>query len=220
MTKHCRFLFLVSCFAFLFACSDDEDVSEAVEEPAPIVQATAPTQPKIPSPRPVVAASTALPTVGATLNSQLPADTIVYLRVPNVWGILGTPKGSMYDGALGATAYVNSVAGIREGFGQNVLPELPVDIQLLVELLMVHARSPIELAVLPAATAEIPFPELLLTVALDFADAASVNEFLVAASLQPPELEVATPIDANGAGVLLLAGLPVSVHYSASDSRF
>ena len=72
MPKLCRFLFLGSCFAFLFACSDDEDVSEAVEEPAPIVQAAAPTQPKMPSPRPVVAASTALPTVGATLNSQLP----------------------------------------------------------------------------------------------------------------------------------------------------
>jgi hypothetical protein len=126
----------------------------------------------------------------------------------------------MYDGALGSAAYIDSVTGIREGFGQNVLPDLPVNIQILVELLMVHARSPIELAALPAATAEILFPDLLVTVALGFADAASVNEFLVATSLQIPELEVATPIYANGAGVLLLAGLPVSVHYSASDSRF
>lgn len=142
------------------------------------------------------------------------------LKYSQFLGILGTPKGSIYDRALGSAAYVDSVVGIREGFAENVLPELPVDIQVLVKLLMVHAVSPIELAVIPPATPELPFPELLMTVAFDFADVDAVNEFLNLASLQIAELEIATPLDANGNGILLLAGLPVSVHYGASDTRF
>ena len=56
------------------------------------------------------------------------------------------------------------------------------------------------MAVIPPATPELPLPELLLTVAFNFADVDAVNEFLNLASLQIAELEIATPLDANGNG--------------------
>ena len=47
----------------------------------------------------------------------------------------------------------------------------------LIELLMLHTRSPIELAILPPASPEVPFPDLLVTAVLNFTDAPALTRF-------------------------------------------
>ena len=125
----------------------------------------------------------------------------------------------MYDRALGSAPYVEAVEKIRAGFGENVLPELPADTQFLLQLLMLHARSPLEAAVIPPAMAEAPFPDLLFTVALDFAETTALNAFLHQSAQSFPLLQVMQPVDEQGNGVLAISNLPVSIRYSSRDSR-
>ena len=144
----------------LVACSEEPPVEEAVPEVAVTSAPPPPPEPETPPLREVVAGVSS--NVGPWLNSHLPVETLAYLRIPSVWGIFATPKESMYHTALGSAPYTETLESIREGFGENVLPEVPADAQFLIELLLLHARSPIEVAVVPSTLPQAPFPDLLV----------------------------------------------------------
>ena len=219
MTLLPRSAVLVVLSVLLAACSEEPPVDKTVPETVAESTPTVPPEPKAPPMREVTKASTPPPSLEPWLRAHLPPDALAYVRIPSFWGMLGTPKGSMYDRALGSAPYVEAVENIREGFGENVLPELPADSQFLLQLLILHARSPLEAAVIPPAMAEAPFPDLLFTVALDFADTTALNAFLAQSAQSFPMLQVMQPVDEQGNGVLAISNLPVSIRYSSSDSR-
>ena len=67
-----------------------------------------------------------LPIRQPVLRDTLPDDTVVYLRIPHLFGILATPKGNALDAAMRSKTNVANVIEIRKGIVDNVLPLLPI----------------------------------------------------------------------------------------------
>ena len=117
MTLLPRSAVLVVLSVLLAACSEEPPVDKTVPETVAESTPTVPPEPKAPPMREVTKASTPPPSLEPWLRAHLPPDALAYVRIPSFWGMLGTPKGSMYDRALGSAPYVEAVENIREGFG-------------------------------------------------------------------------------------------------------
>lgn len=154
----------------------------------------------------------------AFLRSVLPASTVAYLRIPSLWGLLGAPKGTLYDRAVGSAPYAEALLAIRGGALDTLIPELPAESRALAELLLAHLVSPLELAVMGAEGGA--GPQAVLAATLDLADAGAVNALFGRVATQVPQLQVQTPIGADGAGLLLAAGaIPIEVYFQTATRR-
>lgn len=173
----------------------------------------------LPEPRPVEASTKPLAAADAVLRKMVPADAYAYARIPSLWGALGAPKGSIYKDAVGSAPYVDAVNAIREGFGADVLPEVPEEARALVGLIGVHLRSPIEAVVLPPVAPGLPIPSLLLSAELSFADAPAFGQALQEIVKLDPRMHLVSPIDAQGSGVLMVGDAPMTLFFSGDDSR-
>jgi hypothetical protein len=154
----------------------------------------------------------------AFLRSVLPASTVAYLRVPSLWGLLGAPKGTLYDRAVGSAPYAEALLAIRAGALDTLIPDLPAESRALAELLLGHLVSPLELAVMGAHGGGAP--QAILAATLDLGDVRAVNALLGRVAAQIPQLQVQTPIGADGAGLLLAAGaIPIEIYFEAASRR-
>ncbi len=154
----------------------------------------------------------------AFLRSALPASTVAYLRIPSLWGLLGAPKGTLYDRAVGSAPYAEALLAIRGGALDTLIPDLPAESRALAELLLGHLVSPLELAVMGADGSA--GPQAILAATLDLADVGAVNALLGRVASQVPQLQVQTPIGTDGAGLLLAVGaIPIEVYFEAATRR-
>jgi len=155
------------------------------------------------------------------LRTVLPLSAFAYLRIPNVWGLLGAPTGNMFDSAVQSAPYMDAVLAIRSGMLENILPELPQEWRSLAGLLLGQLHSPLEIAVMaPAQDAARPqLPELLISASLDRKDPAAVNALLASLVAQVPGLALQGPLGSDGNGLLLAAGLPIKVFFDAAQRR-
>jgi len=195
---------------FLFACTDKPETDTTTSDA---------TTRSIPNMRPVQPATGPAVSAAPWLRTVLPESVVVYARIPSIWGLISVPGGTVFDRAMGSKAYIDSVKSIRSGFVQNLLPELGDEIEPLWHLLLAHARSPVELAVLAPADKQAPMPEIILSVQLDFDSVDKLNQFLQQAAKADPVLEIRTPVGADGRGNLLLAGLPAFVRFDQDSGR-
>ncbi len=224
MASSLRKVFMAALAVFAVGC-DQAPPPQAAVEPKPVaeelpppVAATQESVPKPPDLRPVVSAEQPL-TRPPVLREQLPAGTYAYLRIPSLWGQAGRADGGALDTALSSKPFVDAVRGIRAGLFTNLAPDLPAGWQAVARLLLQHADSPIELAVLPAAQSENPLPVLLLTLGVDFPDAAAVNAWLEELAARQPMIRLDTPLQDDAPGVVGIAGLPAPVLLDRTQSR-
>lgn len=156
----------------------------------------------------------------AFLRAALPASTVAYARVPSLWGLLGAPKGTLYDRAVGSAPYAEALLAIRGGALETLVPDLPEEARALVELLLGHMVSPLELAVLGGASGAGAGPQALVATTLDLADVGAVNALLGRVAARIQGLAVKTPLGADGGGQLLAGGaVPIEVYFEAATRR-
>ncbi|MGI9331770.1 MAG: hypothetical protein ACR2RL_01310, partial [Gammaproteobacteria bacterium] len=222
MFRVAYFLTLVSAAA-LTACSDEAEQKTPTPTPqavtAPAAPAPPPPEPERPTLRPVEAATGKLAAAEAYLRTVMPAEAYAYVRIPSVWGVLGAPKGTIYDKAISSAPYASAVNAIREGLGADVLPDVPREARALVGLVSVYLRSPVEAILLPPASPGPPIPSLLLSATLDFTDVAAFKAFVDELVQLDPSIQLASPIDAQGNGVIVAGNAPMTLRFSSADSR-
>ncbi len=186
--------------------------------PAATGQATQPSAAV--SMRAVQPATGAALSAAAALRGELPEAAYAYLRIPNLWGTIGVPTGGVLDKAIGSAPFQAAMQGIRGSLGKTVVAEVPdEEAQALMRLLLLHSNSPIELALLPAPQPGTPLPLLLLTTQVDFADANAFNQGLTEAANQLPQLEITTPVAADGSGAISWEGIPCQVQLDKAPVR-
>ena len=154
-----------------------------------------------------------LPVAAPWLRSQLPAGIVTYARVPNLLGLLATPKQSQLDKALRSDANVSNVVAIQKGLAQNVLG-LPAFSDVRLKFFADVVRSPIEIA-----ASGLPNPAVLIAATLSTRSAADFNQLLADVGRVGPPVRLAAPLDDQGIGELV--GLPVStfVKFDPSNGR-
>lgn len=210
-------VFAVGCDQAPQPQTPDPSPPPAVSAPAPEVAEPAAPEWK-PDFRPVESADETL-SGPPVLRERLPEDAYVYLRIPNLWGQVGLSTGGALDAALGSAPFVAAVKSIRAGVSETLVTDLPENWQMLARLLVQHAQSPIELAALPSARPENPLPVLLLTLGVDFPDAAAVNAFFNEIGLYFPMVHLDAPVQDGAPGSLSIAGLPAQVELDTEQSR-
>lgn len=168
--------------------------------------------------RPVRAAAGETAIAGPYLRSVLPDGAYAYVRVPNIWRLLGAPTGGVLDEAFGSQPHVEAVASIRAGVAENLIPELPADAQAAARLLLAHVRSPIEAVALPNPSAS-PAPPVLVSMQVDFPDHEALADFLGAVAATNPDLTLVTPPTADAAGVLAGDDRTAQIRLDKAQSR-
>jgi len=136
------------------------------------------------------------------LRTVLPPDALAYVRIANPWGLLGVPKGNMLSEALASEGVRAAMSTLQGAIVQQLLGPLQPQIGPLPGVLLDQVRSPLELAVLRPAGGDGTLPDLLLLVQLHSADRDVANALLQTLAQVEPELQLETPLDQHGVGVV------------------
>ena len=143
------------------------------------------------------------------LRDQLPDQSLVYMRVPNVLGLVSMPKGNVLDPALRSTANIETVEKIRQGLIDNVLGEIPALTEARIDLFNEYIRSPIELSGI-----FIPAPTSLIAMTLDIDSNEAFDAMLAEVGFA-----LTAPLDENNVGQIEGLGMPVFVRFEATTGR-
>ena len=145
------------------------------------------------------------------LRDRLPADTIVYARLPNPWRSAFGPAGKTNDRMFQSQAYVDAIARMRADLGKD-----PLSGEVAVPLtgLLYRLGSPVEVAVVAAGRIASPAANVYATLTLDYDDAVALGKVLGEAIGG-----AALTFDAEGYASLPEAGAPAFLHFDAESKR-
>ncbi|KOR33569.1 hypothetical protein TI05_00190 [Achromatium sp. WMS3] len=158
----------------------------------------------------------------AYLRTTLPESAFIYLRVPNLWGLLGAPSGNIFDKLLRTEAHIKAILGIRSGIIEHFLPHVPADLQDTTKFFLAEIRSPLELAILAPTSAQAygpSIPEVLLTVTFNQSEPAAINRALQALITQFPGVDLLVPLQKDGNGQLAAFGMPIQMYFDTTQRR-
>ena len=142
-----------------------------------------------------------LPIRDPWLRDRMPDDVLLYLRIPNLFGLLATPKGNVMDTALRSRTNVENVQKIRAGLIDNVLTLLPANASQLT-LFERHAGT------------FLPAPSALVAVTLDMDSNADFEDLVGELGFS-----LDAPLDAQGTGQLIGFGSPTFVRFQADSGQ-
>ncbi len=142
-----------------------------------------------------------LPIRQPVLRDSLPDGTVIYLRVPHLFGILTAPKGNALDAAMRSQTNVANVMKIRKGIVDNVLPLLPAFEDARLRSIEENLRSPIEIAIRMS-----PAPSALIAANIDPGESAGFDRLLSNLSDESYQISLVAPLNEDGVGEL--QGLP------------
>ena len=135
----------------------------------------------------------------AWLDERLPAHTVVYARIPSLWGLLSAPDGRPLDPVLASAEHIKIIASLRDAVRRDKLIE-DTGAAPVLGLLLGDQGGPMELALIDISDQPTPAGNLLLTTRLDVPDIAALNAHVAALAGNAPLLKA--PFDANGSAEL------------------
>ncbi|KAA3652272.1 MAG: hypothetical protein DWP95_00055, partial [Proteobacteria bacterium] len=80
------------------------------------------------------------------LRDHLPAETVVYISVPNLWNYLFDPKGDSLHQLQTNPIFQKQITAIKQAAEDNYLDLVPANSQLLLKALLNKQTGPIEIA--------------------------------------------------------------------------
>lgn len=149
---------------------------------------------------------------GAWLRERLPADTIVYLRLPSPWRSLLGPADKATDRMFQSQAYVDAIEKLRADLAKDGL--IGEAAQPLAGLLY-RLGSPIEMATIAAGRMASPAANFYVTAVLDYADANA----LAAVLRQVPGGNAELSFDDQGYAQIPMGNSALFLHYDAPKKR-
>lgn len=149
-----------------------------------------------------------LPIRDPWLRDRMPDDVLLYLRLPNLFGLLSTPKGNVLDNALRSRSNVENVQKIRAGLTDNLFPLMPAVASQLT-LFERHVSSPVEIA-----GTFLPAPSALVAVTLNVETNADFENLVSELGFS-----LAAPLDAQGTGQMIGSGAPTFVRFEADSGE-
>lgn len=153
-----------------------------------------------------------LPIREAWLRDHLPEESLIYVRMPHLFGILATAKGNALDKALRSEANVENVLALRKGIVENVLPLIPEISESPLRLTEERLHSPVELAVILE-----PVPTALIAANVELRSDETFDDFLAELGTAALPMSLAAPLDGRGVGQIAGAPAPAFVRFDAAS---
>ena len=170
--------------------------------------------------QPPVTAPTSTPLAAAPyLRTVLPPEALAYVRLAYPWGLLGVPKGNMLSEALASDGVQAAMRTLQRAIVHQFLGPLQPQVGPLPGILLAQVRAPLELAVLRPAGGGAGLPDLLLLVQLQSASRDEANAFLRMLAQAEPDLQLVTPLEQNGVGLLQVMGFPIHAFFDSASQR-
>jgi hypothetical protein len=153
---------------------------------------------------------------GPWLRDRLPADTIGYIRLPSLWGLLSAPNGKVADTMFASQAHVDAVAALRAGFATNpILTEvLGTDAADTAIRALNAVAGPIEIAIVSPGRVATPAAQVLITLPLATRDPQVAAAHLGALVRSEPPV-----FDAQGFATTSIRDTPVAAHFQPDNGR-
>ncbi|MDM8544852.1 pilin [Candidatus Venteria ishoeyi] len=145
----------------------------------------------------------------ASLRTQLPADSIAYLRIPAPLGLMSMPKGNALDKALASAAHQQQLKQLVESLDKQTL----LQSEPLLRLLLTQLRSPLEMVVLLPPAAPPTMANILARMQVKISSVEEANQLLQAIVDQEPALQLAEAFDKQGRALLKTDSLPILLRY-------
>ncbi|MBT7445960.1 MAG: hypothetical protein HN790_18540 [Methylococcales bacterium] len=151
----------------------------------------------------------------ASLNKKVSSETFAYIRIPNMWGLLSSPKGNAISNALASPAHQTQIAELKAAVEKNILTELEPYTGFALKLVLSRLTSPIEAMAITPKGSPSPIPNLAIRTQLDFK---TVGEFkaLLAAMSQEIPIQITAPITAEGFGTLQVEAVTIQLHFDSA----
>ena len=211
--KTSRLVALFISLSLLASCQKTNDNKKAT------IQANAKNTVQALTPRSVEPSSKSLIKT-SYLKDVLPESAYIYARIPNTWSIAGGASGNVFDKALSSKPYVDALSSIKAGFEKEVLPEFPEEFRPFAALVLSHTTSPIEvIAISPVLEKQSPFPNVLISTAVNFKDIKSFNQFLENIAEKAPEITIKKSIQADGTGEVTIQGIVIQAKLDLATQR-
>lgn len=217
LSRASLFFFLSLFFTYAQA---EQQQAEAAKETTPVEAKSLPESPvEVPNSRSVNLTTERKLVKPAFLNKRLPESVIAYVRVPNIWEMLGSPSGNVLDPAVGSEAFVAATSSIKKGFATNLIPEFPQELHLVMRLFSQYINSPLEAVALKSPDSATPMGNVLLTAAVDFETAEAVQTVLTDLVAKNSRLQISKLMDSDGFTEITVGDKQLQVLWDKALSR-
>jgi hypothetical protein len=194
-----------------------------VAEPLPLQPANSKSTPEaVLAPRLIAPSDTQPMSKPAYLYSVLPKNALAYIRLPNLWWLMGgVAVGNMFDQAVQSAPNAEALFAIRRGILDNLVLEIPQEWRELARFLLSNINAPVELAILSNSddTVPLPMPELLLVTGLNRDNVQTASALLQTLAAKTPGIKFVKPLQADGSGALLIHDKSIEIYFHAEEQR-
>ncbi len=157
----------------------------------------------------------------ASLRAKLPLDTMVYIRMPSLWGFLSTPKGTALDKALRDSAHAEVIKKLQAALFEKILNNDTYGAHKMATFLLYNMRAPLELAVLPSdKNSAGPIPYLVIYTKTNFKTVKEASDAFAALAATTPPFKIESPMNDSGRAIIKLGNrVPGFIDYSVKTGE-
>ncbi len=145
----------------------------------------------------------------AWMREKLPANTLAYFRIPNIWHMFFEAKAGVLHQVQKQEEHINLINNIKSGVLDTYSEFIPQQAQLPLKTLLNHMSSPLEVAALIDANGSMT-PNIMLATTFKNMKVEGINAFFnnIIQTIGP-ELQLISPFNAQGQGKLQAAMVPI-----------
>ncbi|HDR16307.1 MAG TPA: hypothetical protein ENN79_12645 [Desulfobacteraceae bacterium] len=166
------------------------------------------------------------PTANAKVSQEpqlrriIPADVLAYIRIPNLWGFLSDPKGSVLDDALINEAHRRIIEAVKESMGERFLKLADPKWSTLIQTVFSQLASPLELALEMNEGQPLQTATFLISATFSCHSLEEFKSFLTGFTGNSPDLNLLSDVSPDGHAILTARDMPIFVHYDAEKRLF
>lgn len=150
----------------------------------------------------------------ASLREKVALDALGYIRIPNPWGLLASPKDSVLSAALKNESHVRQIERLQASVYENLLKKAGPAVQSSLALLLHHLCSPVEAVLfLPQNAPTATGPNVLISARLNLDTLDELKDILEELVETTPDLKILSHVTTEGYGILWVGILPIFLHY-------
>ncbi len=198
------FLALAFAMLVLVACSDPNKVEETTSAPLPAVTS--------------IKWDDNL-NDKAVLIERLPENTLTYIRIPSVWGMISSPKSNALQNALSSKANQTAVSELQSHLKQQ-LTDVPAEQKMLLEALFYNLRSPIEVISLLPQDMPITSAQIVIGARLNFTDIEQINAFIENLVSNNPDIKYNQKLSDSQSGLIQVGPAKFYFNFNTNSQRF
>jgi hypothetical protein len=154
------------------------------------------------------------------LRKIISADTLAYIRIPNLWGLLSDPKGTIFNDVFKSEEHARLITTVKKSMGERFLHLADSTWSPVIQMFFSELASPIELAVEMPEGQPLQSAALMISATLSSDSLEAFKTFLTDLTENSSHLNLLSDVSPDGHAILTAQTMPVLVHYDPGKKLF